>query len=373
MMRDEIPRLNELADRLDFVAATSRLEPYLTPRNRVEEEARSQQALDTGHRYDPRFVYEEPPAGFEAGLRELLTAVDPARTSFDALVAADLERSIRSVDAARRRDPGAITAATADLFGTPDDRLVDRARTILAAPGDPPPEAPVDAVAAARHLRDSLARAQLVEWTVVLDDRMNARMSVHSATSTVRVAASAKFTTSELRRLSVHELGTHVARAENGKRQPLRLLGAGLLGYLSTEEGLACWHEERFTGLDAVAMRRYALRAIAVHRSRDAGFAEVLADLVRYTSHHEAFSILVRAKRGITDTAAPGAFVKDHVYLQGYLEVTEHLGEHPRDHELLLTGRIGLGHLPLVRELESLGLLLPPAFRPEHFLPADEE
>ncbi len=72
----------------------------------------------------------------------------------------------------------------------------------------------------------------------------------------------------------------------------------------------------------------------------------------------------LRAKRGLTDTAAPGGFYKDKVYFEGAVEILkqrQHI-----DWELLFSGKLALEDLSkpeVVAQAVTAGLKFPPFLR----------
>ncbi|MFZ4760861.1 MAG: tyrosine/phenylalanine carboxypeptidase domain-containing protein, partial [Burkholderiaceae bacterium] len=166
-------------------------------------------------------------------------------------------------------------------------------------------------------------------WSVELDAEMTARVAVAPRARRIRIRTDARFAPAELRRLTVHEVGCHVARYENARRQPLELLVLGLGRYLSTEEGLAVWCERHFGVIGAGDERRYAARLVAVDLALAGSFSQVYGALRDVLPASEAYDLCVRVRRGIADQSGAGAYVKDRVYLEGCAAVGRHLAEHP--------------------------------------------
>ena len=199
-----------------------------------------------------------------------------------------------------------------------------------------------------------------LNWTVELIPGLNARMAVSSTTKQLRISPEAAFTPTELRRLAVHEVGTHIFRFENGSRQPLKLLACGLGRYTSTEEGLAGYHE-RLSGLtDQTVLRRYAARVLAVDAARTGSFFDVFSMLLDHVSPAEAFEITIRVKRGLPNGASHGGFLKDHVYLQGIEEVSTLIERDASSYELLTGTKVGWRLIGYVGYLREDGLFSPP-------------
>ncbi|XP_030203484.1 uncharacterized protein KIAA0895 [Gadus morhua] len=124
-----------------------------------------------------------------------------------------------------------------------------------------------------------------------------------------------------------HEIGTHYLRSLNNSQQPWSGSAGrrrhGLRPPNPTEEGLASLH--------SVLLRRdptlwrAALLYVTVQRAARASFAQLFSDLARFLRDpHTRWDYCVRAKRGQTDTAQPGCFSKDQVYLEGILNILRH-------------------------------------------------
>jgi hypothetical protein len=164
----------------------------------------------------------------------------------------------------------------------------------------------------------------------------------------------------------VHEIGTHILRAENGKRQPFQMFVHGFPDYLSTEEGLAVINEERFGLLSNYMIKQYAARTIAAKMSQTKSFREVYDYLVNFLGPGEVFKIVLRAKRGIEDTSKPGGYPKDFVYLKGYLALRELIDKRKcadgSDDEAfvdslvtsLYHGKIGIEHIDCLGDIPGL-------------------
>ncbi|XP_056438334.1 putative tyrosine carboxypeptidase MATCAP2 [Gadus chalcogrammus] len=124
-----------------------------------------------------------------------------------------------------------------------------------------------------------------------------------------------------------HEIGTHYLRSLNNSQQPWSGSAGrrrhGLRPPNPTEEGLASLH--------SVLLRRdptlwrAALLYVTVQRAARASFAQLFSDLARFLRDPDTrWDYCVRAKRGQTDTAQPGCFSKDQVYLEGILNILRH-------------------------------------------------
>ncbi|MGI5521359.1 tyrosine/phenylalanine carboxypeptidase domain-containing protein [Micromonospora sp. CA-259024] len=333
---------------------------YITPTNLTQVRTDFLDAHDAGRAVDPRFEYPPIPGEHAVALdavRDVPTGAGPWREALDR----ELRYARAGLAALRSRDPEAMTSYSQSQFGDVAAAAVVGAYRRL---GEQPPTAGVEATWSSDRVVVAMGRVLaelgLDDWTIGHSEHMAARMSVVGRRREVRVKRGATFTGATVRRLIVHEIGTHVLRTANGLRQPLHLLAHGIPGYLGTEEGLAVWHEQQADMVDPDVMRRYALRVIACDTALRAGFRAVFDAVLPHTTATEAFDLAVRVKRGLLDTSAPGGYIKDHIYLGGFIDVTNHLDRHPGDHDLLMGCKWPLSEVPLLRTLlDEQSALLP--------------
>jgi len=361
----DVKRLNQLSDEIESLYKPIRVSEYNAPLNRDAEKARLFAAYDAGEVYNPQFEYKPLPLGLGTPLVKLLKKLRPADNLFEALLFDDVADSLKVIRTLHTHDPALITAQSIEADGLPTAELVAAAKAALAEP--PPPTAEenqLDAQAAARAIRAALDSAQLTHWRVVITSAMNARMMVRGIEQQVQIRANSTFGAEAVKRLIYHEVGTHVFRYVNGAAQPMRLLRLGLTGYMMTEEGLATFNEHKFGVQDSGAQRRYALRVVAAHLALTQSFFDVFCYLMKHTNREDAFAVVLRAKRGFIDTAEHGAHVKDKVYFEGFRVISAHLAKNPEDYALLMSGKVALKMLPILRTLQNANLVKPPAYLP---------
>lgn len=149
-----------------------------------------------------------------------------------------------------------------------------------------------------------------------------------------------------------HEVSTHIVTHFNGSAQPFQQFHSGMQDYEAAQEGLAVLAEYFVGSLHSGRLRTIAARVVAVDALvQGANFIQVfrlLADEWHF-SNEQAFQITMRIFRG-------GGFTKDAVYLKGLLEVVDYL-KNGGEFMLLFVGKIGLRHLPFVKELRWRNLL----------------
>ncbi len=367
-----LERLHPLELEWEDIEQSYRLSPYNAPCNRGAEYQKLLTAYDAEKTYNPQFEYQETPPYPTSRIREFMARLAPDQSPLEMLYYEKAACELSAIHCVQTHSPAAITGASCLAYGLPNRQLLAEAQAILSQYSTPN-VAPVKNIAAEQAImwmQSALERAGIREWRAVVFEPMSAMMSVNHLDRQIRIRKGAMFSQDTLQRLLVHEIGVHVLRYENGVVQPIRLFRNGFTGAIDTEEGLAVHHEESAGVLETYTLRKYAGRVIAAHLALNQSFSEVFRALVPLFGQEMAFEITARAKRGFTDTAQPGAHTKDIVYLRGYLQVKAHLEQHPEDYPLLFTGKVGLQHLPLVRELLELEIITLPAVLPTDIVAA---
>ena len=173
------------------------------------------------------------------------------------------------------------------------------------------------------------------------------------------VSRSTSMPASRLPALLSHEIGVHLLTYFNGSTQGLRILGTGLAGYESVQEGLAVLAEYLVGGMTAARLRLLAARVVACDAMlRRAPFPETFRLLTADYGLDAAgaFNVVLRIYRG-------GGFAKDAIYLRGLLQVLRHL-ERGGSLTPFWMGKIAAEHLAGIEELRARGLLKPPSVQP---------
>ncbi|KAG7469658.1 hypothetical protein MATL_G00131180 [Megalops atlanticus] len=124
-----------------------------------------------------------------------------------------------------------------------------------------------------------------------------------------------------------HEIGTHYFRGINNNQQPWSSSAGrkkhNLRPLNPTEEGLASIHSVLFR--KDPTLWRAALLYYTVYQASRLSFSQLFHSLRRFVKDPSTrWDYCVRAKRGQTDTAQPGCFSKDQVYLDGILKILRH-------------------------------------------------
>jgi len=178
---------------------------------------------------------------------------------------------------------------------------------------------------------------------------------------TLLVGRQARVPANRVDALLQHEVGTHLLTYFNGRSQRFAQLHSGLAGYEALQEGLAVLAEYLVNGLSRARMRLLAARVVGAHQMIEgATFVDTFRLLCRTYGFAQrlAYTLTMRVYRG-------GGLTKDVVYLRGLVEVLDYLGG-GGELEPLLVGKIGVEHLPLVRELQHREVLRPAPLRPRY-------
>lgn len=185
-------------------------------------------------------------------------------------------------------------------------------------------------------------------------DSIQSKVNIAPREKKVNINFEERFTTLDLDRLKVHEIGTHYLRYVNGKNSKFRIFEVGTSNYIETEEGLAAIMEE-LKGVSSTAqMYIYAGRVIGAYYALRKSFYEVFKILKTYGFKDEdAFAISYRVKRNLCDTSLKGGFTKDYVYFSGYLKIKEYI-QKGGDLKALFVGKIKVEDLEILKNIISV-------------------
>ncbi len=203
---------------------------------------------------------------------------------------------------------------------------------------------------AAQRLHNEVERLTGEDITINFNENLTSKMNVSPKNNLLNVNPKERFTSLDVKRLKVHEIGTHYMRNYNGRFHNLKILETGTANYIETEEGLAAYMEY-IKGVSSKAqMYIYAGRVIASHYALSKSFYDVFHILKKYNfKDSDAFSITYRAKRNLCDTSKPGGFTKDYVYYSGFYKIKHYVNE-GYDLKKLFIGKIKIEDLEVISE-----------------------
>lgn len=318
--------------------------------NPVNEASEKKKFFKTPN-YNPVFKYRKP-----ASCEKLLRKIDDIELGEDIiskLLLQRLEKFKRTNAMVQNLGKPEFTFFSKGIFDKPSQELVAQAYEVLKLEAEKE-ENNISAKKVLKEMEKVVKGLGLKDWKVGYKN-MTANAAVISSKKAVYVKKKAKFSKDFLKRIVVHEIGTHVFRSLNGEKQPYKIFFTGLPNYLGTEEGLAVNIEEMHGCLRANTLRTYAGRVLAVNLSLQKGFRDVFNDLNKLFNDDFAWKLTLRAKRGLIDTSKPGAYTKDYLYLDGYYKVKKFLEENKEEGlKKLYYGRMDLEQIPLISQLEGL-------------------
>ena len=336
------------------------LEQFINPLNLKEEKKHFFSKLSKGKRYNPQFHYRQLPEN----VSDINITLSTLRTSFlnmthplSSRYIVLIDTTVKALKAFENRASSQFSSWLTSLYGAPSLRLLNAAERILQNITSVKKEVQdITAEQTAALFKQALNERQFLDWEIVVEE-MPARMSINQMNSQVKVKASAMFSESEIKRLLVHELDTHILRAENAKKQPYLLFRYGFPSYLKTEEGLAIFSEEQSGLLSDIDRHKYAMRVKAAEKACHMGFYDLFKYLSNYMDHEDAFSMTLRVKRGLADTSVKGGYTKDQVYLDGYISVKSMT---MNDRLKLYYGKIGKEDIALLKDIPLVEMITYP-------------
>lgn len=302
--------------------------------------------------WTPNFRYEDPGDYSEDSqrLHEMRDKVDSsvASETIQRVYHDTLDEMEVLIDIAHGvGDAEAVRDSSRKIYGEPSDEAVEWAQNTLESvePGEPQ-ETEYTATQMGESIEAALDTLGMEDWSVSYSEK--GVVSVNGANQEILVPEEREFTENEMKRLLVHEVGTHALRGANGYEQDFEALGSGAGGYHAAEEGLA-FFIEKATGLaDPELERKYAGRVLSVDSVMN---GDDLAETYRMNrelgfNHDQSWDLATRAHRG-------GGFIKDHVYAEGYQQVKKYL-EEDGSLEDLFVGKVSVDQGSELREYEDL-------------------
>ena len=334
---------------------------YLTPKNLIEENNKFLEKFKLGIEYNPIYEYEKN-RDYQKS-EEVLNKIFELRKEIDKLrleselgilvkrelkMLQDLEYIIMIYNNIGKNDE-VIDLYSRKIYGEPNSELVKRAKDILEKDCKIEEKCKYNAKECKELFEKIIKEMNLTNWNIKINEVQSSKISVIPEEKEIHINEKVLFSENDLKRLVVHEIGTHVSRAENGSMQPYKIFSVECANVLYSEEGLATVNEEKYKVLDKRTFRLYAGRVLAVSECMKKTFYNAFKELINYFSYEEALSIISRVKRGTVITEKSNVFVKDYIYLNGYYKVKKFLKNN--DIKLLYTGIVGIDEEDKINKL----------------------
>lgn len=298
--------------------------------------------------YNPQLKYEKHPNSI-AQIESKIKNIKIPAGIFSDILKKKKEELLYRCDLVANVGKSGFTDASIKLYGKPSKELVKKAYKLMDL--DVTKEdngVKLNTVSSVKKILDSLLTHGF-KWQVQARDMVvGARFNL--SRKVLYINKNRKFSDNDIKRLIVHEIGTHIARAENGKKQKYVLFSYGFPNYMETEEGLAVYNEKENDLLSNSTLKQYAGRVIAVNLALNNSFSIIYNELLQYFNKDVAWNLALRAKRGLFDTSKKGGFIKDHIYLRGKYLVEDFVKKGGNIKDLYI-GKIGVEHVPLIDQL----------------------
>lgn len=296
---------------------------------------------------DIKFRYQHIPEGlFE--IKEKLKLIETPKTFVGKILESKRKELINKINMLCSVGTDRFSQASLKLYGKPNKQLVKSAYKLMDMDIEEEDD-DIKATETYRLLKSFLKKSRL-KYKIKKKD-MTASAGIYPSLRMLYLKKKARFSQKFVKRLIVHEICTHIFRAENGRIQPLKIFLHGFPGYLVTEEGLATYNEEITGLLTNRTLKNYAGRVIAVDYAINHSFEDTFHHLRDFFGRNNSFRLTIRSKRGTKDPDQPGAYTKDHVYLKGYHLIKNFIKE-GGDLKKLYVGKIGINDLPLMKRLD---------------------
>ena len=299
-------------------------------------------------RKNPMFRYKK----FDQKLKSLNGILPEIRLNnhdLDRIMKEKRNELIRKLDMFEAVGKPTFTTISSKIYPPPSRELVKQAKKILKLKPSKKP-AKILKKEAVAMLRSAF-KMQGIRWKII-NKTMVSNARVQPSKHILYLKKREKFSRDYVKRLILHEIGTHALRTENGKMQMLRIFKYGFANHLETEEGLAAYNEYKGGLMTHSILRTYAGRVLAVHYALKYSFLKTYDHLCKYFKPKTSWKLTLRAKRGVKDTSKPGAYTKDVVYLRGFLRVLEFAKK--RDVNQLYVGKIKIEDLRYIPSIPGV-------------------
>ncbi len=340
MMNDRIERVDSILNLVSWNVSAGI--NAINPRN-----SERQKEIFFRDPRNPRFRYDD----LSYSLRPLLYMLEEIRLGDTPLEKMYDEKrkeyilKIKMLESLGTRD---FAKYSAELYPPPDRRLVDISYDILDRLEPSKRSSKITRKYAMQNLR-KIFGALGIRWTIRSMDIV-ASASVEPSKRMIALKRRERFSKDYFKRLAIHEIGTHVLRAENASLQELGMFLHGTANYLETEEGLAAFNEYDSGLMTSSILRNYAGRVIAVDQSSRHGFLKTFKHLKDHFSDETAWKLTLRAKRGLVNTGSKGGYTKDVLYLRGFIRLLEFSRDGGNIDDLYV-GKISLEDMDLVSQI----------------------
>ncbi|USN44349.1 MAG: DUF1704 domain-containing protein [Candidatus Woesearchaeota archaeon] len=349
-MKAYLEEVMEIEKKLSKIIPDSHDDNYPKPLNSKEEKEKFFAALEKKEVYNPQFTYEKllyKDADIEK-LRSFKIDIKNDHFGFKKLLK---EKSLERYYIAKAFQHWGETSSTQYIIqakGIPSPEIVKKAQQFCKTyKREKVRFRRITPQKVGEELQKEVKRKTGEDIKIIFKPLAN-KLNINSKEGEIKINPLEAFTTLDLERLRVHEIGVHYMRYWNCKNFGIKLLQTGTANYLETEEGLAVYAEDLNHVLSKAQLFIYAGRVLATHFAQTQSFYELFHTLRKYKfKENDAFTLSLRAKRNLCDTSQHGGYTKDYVYFKGYFKIKEFAEEN--DINDLFIGKIKIEDLPILK------------------------
>lgn len=343
---------------------------FLTPINYNEENEKFLDYYKRGIKYNPQYVYHTFEVSHNSETDTILLQNEAKFTGEEKIIGDAIENIRNEVKMYESiGNDNYFTDYSKMVYGTPKEEYLDTALNILKKDSKSKKENMSYGPDDLRKMICKCLEEYGFVWDVKIMPNMAARISVEPDRKAIYINETKMFSYNDIQRLLIHEIHTHVLRAENGYKRELKIYSSGTANSLIHEEGLALYNEWKNNVLDEFALKLYAARYICCVNI-EKSFFDLFDYLIKNGCTYEmAIYIVPRIKRGLTDTKNPGGFIKDYVYFQGMYEVIDALKQNQELYNSMYYGVISLDDVDTLKDKIDLAKTQGKIIYPNSILP----
>lgn len=344
--------LKNIDEKVCDIDAQIKLLSHVSPQNLEDQK----KVFFENKNYNPRFLYRDTTLDIESIRRELKRIPEihhPLYPLYKNKIK-NIEQKLYLIESVGTPQ---FSEASQKLYGEVTHQRYKEAVTFLrSAPSQQQEDTSeeLDTKEAEKIFLQFLEKHKLGHWKIKIIQDGVVDVQVTKKNS-ILLKKGSSFRRNRLEALLVHEIGTHIFRFENGRRQPLRIFERGTEKYLQTEEGLAIWNQNQLGLHLGQKYFQSAYLVIAIYLAEKMGFADLFQYLKRTYSltDDEAWKLCVKSKRGLVDTSQKGSFTKDLMYFYGYRDLEKYLKNGGKIKDLYY-GKYSLEDVSMIKQVKGL-------------------
>jgi len=200
-------------------------------------------------------------------------------------------------------------------------------------------------------------------WCIKYKNDTSKSVTIGNKFRYILIPKDSTFSKLRMKKILVHEIGTHLLRSINGVKLGYEIFGkATVAAYLYTEEGLAVYNEEMYGLITKKSVKRMALLSYNVYLAHKYfySFRDLYNLNIAFLPPKEAFSVAYRIKRGLSDTSGPGGYTKDATYFKGAILTQKRIKQDPNHYKAMYIGKVPFSWINVLKKCSRCQIIVPP-------------